>query len=858
MKTYNPYNFCLFKIPAESGRLIWEITNKCNYSCKYCIFSSGAKNNDIELETEEILSALDGIRSFGIRQLKITWWEPFTRKDIWEILAYATKIGFEIDISTNASLLTEKHIQILNNPNIKYVHVSLDGSNSQMQALVRWERTFDLTIMGIKKLVKAWIYTRIWSVIHKWNEDYLKNIIEKVTELWANEIIFSLMEPVWRMKWDDELVSTKSIIFLEKKLDLLKLKYKDKILINYSFTEKDKKTCTKKSCPWWEKFIFLNHKWQLSPCTWVSEYFPEFISKNTLKTNSFSELMNGPEMLRYKEFQNNLISNWMSWCPKSYLKEISIQKELSELFENNFNDNIKKVQRFSKYSQIYSFTTENLSWYFPKLDFSNAKVLTVTGSWDHAINSFLFWAKNVICFDSNVLSRLWAEFKIVAMKNLDYEEFLDFFLRESKTPLSYDLFQKFREQLSSITRIFFDKIYSEFSFDSKKIRESALFNNQYDIGENKINYNPYLLNESTYLKAKNNTHLKNITFFDLSIEELCCDENYLSNNKFDIILLSNIADYSHEMYKNSNYLNDFKNNIILPLQESLSTKWKLLLAYIYNTENIELRNNIDSPIIRKKVFSNDRYSEIIFPSAINKIKTDTICIQEKQIQNSLIENSISYYEKANFYDIFSEAEDSDWKVLDFLKKETKNKIVLDVWCWTGKYLKLLAPTIKKGLWVDVSDKQIDIAREKCKLENNLQFIISTAEKIDIPDNSVDIIYWTWCIGSIPDADRREIIVKELRRILKKWWKMYLIENEETWEFEEIRWKTVDLKKPTRNLNKHICRMWFKKYKKVNSSFKFKNLNEAKIVFWTIWWEKVANKIKSRQIDHNIIIFSGSK
>ena len=50
----NRYPFCLFRIPENGGRVLWEITNTCNYHCSYCIFSSETIKYENELTTDEV------------------------------------------------------------------------------------------------------------------------------------------------------------------------------------------------------------------------------------------------------------------------------------------------------------------------------------------------------------------------------------------------------------------------------------------------------------------------------------------------------------------------------------------------------------------------------------------------------------------------------------------------------------------------------------------------------------------------------------------------------------------------------------------------------------------------------------
>ena len=97
----NRYPFCLFRIPENGGRVLWEITNTCNYHCSYCMFSSEAKKYEGELTTDEIKRTIKDLKENNFKYIKFTGGEPFTRKDMTEILKYASELGFDMDISTN-------------------------------------------------------------------------------------------------------------------------------------------------------------------------------------------------------------------------------------------------------------------------------------------------------------------------------------------------------------------------------------------------------------------------------------------------------------------------------------------------------------------------------------------------------------------------------------------------------------------------------------------------------------------------------------------------------------------------------------------------------------------------------------
>ncbi len=309
----NRYPFCLFRIPENGGRVLWEITNTCNYHCSYCIFSSESKKYEDELTTQEVKRVIRELKENNFTYIKFTGGEPFTRKDMTEILKYGAELGFDMDISTNASLITNEIAQELKNINFPMVHVSLDGSDKKTHEDVRGENTFERTLRGINFLTENNIYTRIGTVIYKENEDKLEEIVQLAIKLKVNEIIFSFMEAVGRLDGDNTIISKRTIESVKHELEKLISRYKSQIQIKYSFTE-NKECKTEECCPAVSKFVYINNLGQVSPCTWVLSKNPEYKSKLTLKNNTFTEIIKSEPIQKYLEY---LKTTQIKGCPVS-------------------------------------------------------------------------------------------------------------------------------------------------------------------------------------------------------------------------------------------------------------------------------------------------------------------------------------------------------------------------------------------------------------------------------------------------------------------------------------------------------------------------------------------------------------
>ena len=297
--------------------------------------------------------------------------------------------------------------------------------------------------------------------------------------------------------------------------------------------------------------------------------------------------------------------------------------------------NLKEIDinNFNNLSPIYSFTTENIAGYFEYLDFTNKNVLTVAASGDHIINAFYKGAEEVYGFDINYLALIFTELKLVALQNLNYKEFLHFFMineendiEENKNALDYEVYiNKLRKDLTKNVAENWNILYHNFNNDGYELRNSYIFNNKYDNNNIKLKSNLYLKSELDYNMAKQNINKKEIILINSNYKDLNhYDLPILAN--CDIILMSNISDYIKKVYnKKENYLEDYIKDIMQNLKNKTNV---IVCAYLYDIQNINYRTEIDNPIFKKEIFNklNITYIEKNFKSVINNCIDSVIII----------------------------------------------------------------------------------------------------------------------------------------------------------------------------------------------------------------------------------------
>lgn len=214
--------------------LFWECTLTCNAKCKHCGSSAEKRKYDGELTTEEIKSVFKQIANdldASKILINVTGGEPLVRKDLCEVMEYATnKLGFRWGMTTNGILLNDENIEKLKKANMETISISIDGLEETHDEFRGVTGSYKTIINNIKKLKEANFvkHIQVTTVFHKENINQIEELYEVMLGIGLDSWRLVSMDPIGRANENDNLLLNGQEI--KKLLDFIKSKKKDKRL----------------------------------------------------------------------------------------------------------------------------------------------------------------------------------------------------------------------------------------------------------------------------------------------------------------------------------------------------------------------------------------------------------------------------------------------------------------------------------------------------------------------------------------------------------------------------------------------------------------------------------------------------
>jgi len=173
-----------------------SITDKCNFSCKYCKPNNISDISSEALSYDDIIYVAEVSASLGINRLRITGGEPLVREGIVPFISKISKIPNinEVMMTTNGSLLT-KYAAQLYDAGLTRLNISLDTLDPEKFRYITGSNSFDETLKGIRTAIKVGFkQTKLNAVMIKgFNDNELLDFVDFAAK---EDIVMRFIEPM--------------------------------------------------------------------------------------------------------------------------------------------------------------------------------------------------------------------------------------------------------------------------------------------------------------------------------------------------------------------------------------------------------------------------------------------------------------------------------------------------------------------------------------------------------------------------------------------------------------------------------------------------------------------------------------
>lgn len=183
MEWLDPFYKQVWKKAFEDGIPIsgtFELTPRCNFNCKMCYVH--LKENEISsygrgLTAAEWINIAKEAKNTGTTWLCITGGEPLMHPEFCEIWEALCQMGFFLTLQTNASLMTNKIVKLLEKFPPRLVKITLYGTSDDVyEEVCGIKNGFTHVNDGIHTLMSMGIPITLVSTIIQQNQEDVENM----------------------------------------------------------------------------------------------------------------------------------------------------------------------------------------------------------------------------------------------------------------------------------------------------------------------------------------------------------------------------------------------------------------------------------------------------------------------------------------------------------------------------------------------------------------------------------------------------------------------------------------------------------------------------------------------------------
>jgi AdoMet-dependent heme synthase len=161
--------------PNQINKIHWNTLSQCNMRCHFCYLW---RRPDSAILTTNIAKQLIEEASKCVEWFVFGGGDPLMRKDLLELVEFASRVKLKIDLQTNAVLISQTNSDYLFK-RLNRLGLSLDGENADTHDSVRnYSGNFDMVMTAIKLAESANTPVTIRTLVCNENLHRLKHIAD--------------------------------------------------------------------------------------------------------------------------------------------------------------------------------------------------------------------------------------------------------------------------------------------------------------------------------------------------------------------------------------------------------------------------------------------------------------------------------------------------------------------------------------------------------------------------------------------------------------------------------------------------------------------------------------------------------
>jgi heme d1 biosynthesis radical SAM protein NirJ len=183
--------------PARRGAgptrpvVIWNLTRRCNLTCKHCYALSADHHYPGELGEAEMIQVLEDLKRYGVPALILSGGEPLLSPHLWKVATRARELGFHLGLSTNGTLIDPATADRIAAHGFDYVGISIDGLRETHDKFRRLQGAFDASMGALRMLRERGVNIGMRYTMTSMNAQDLAPLLELMRSEGIGKFYFS-------------------------------------------------------------------------------------------------------------------------------------------------------------------------------------------------------------------------------------------------------------------------------------------------------------------------------------------------------------------------------------------------------------------------------------------------------------------------------------------------------------------------------------------------------------------------------------------------------------------------------------------------------------------------------------------